>query len=200
MQTAAPLAIDIVPLGVPGSGKGTVAKLLAAALDIPHLSTGDLLRALDRDCELGRQVFALIDQGNYIPDALAARLVESRLLEADTAQGIILDGFPRTLAQLPLFDQLSARNGREALFIELSCPLAVGAERMLRRGESGDRADDTPAVIARRLEVYSELTLPLVDELARQQRLLRVSALDPPALVAEQMLAARANYTLARSA
>jgi adenylate kinase len=183
------MAVDFVPLGSPGCGKGTASKLIAATRGIPHISTGDMLRALDRDSDLGRRVFALIDDGDFVTDELAAEMVADRLSEPDAQAGVVLDGFPRTLAQLPIYDELCARLGRTPVFVELVVPEAVTIERLHHRALTEGRADDTPEVILKRLGVYKELTLPMVVALREAKRLHQIDARVAPEAVAAAMLA-----------
>lgn len=190
------MTVDILPLGLPGSGKGTVAKILAERLSIPHVSTGDMLRALDRQSDLGSRVFARIDVGDFVSDELISEMVEERMILPDAKNGIILDGFPRTESQLPIYDALCARLGRTPLFVELKIPKKVATLRMQGRAEKENRADDTPEVIAHRLENYRVLTAPLVATLSLAGRLVVIDGDKTPDEVATAIEAARESLAL----
>jgi adenylate kinase len=157
--------VNLLVLGPQGSGKGTQAKLLAGDLGIPHVSTGDMFRAaIAQGTELGRQVEPILAAGELVPDALTVALIRERLAEPDAADGFVLDGFPRNLAQAEALDGMLAAIGRAldaVLFFDLSDELAI--ERMLGRAQEEGRADDTLEVIARRLEIYHEQTAPVVE-------------------------------------
>jgi adenylate kinase len=156
--------VNLLVLGPQGSGKGTQAKRIAAAWGIPHVSTGDMFRALDDTTELGREVKAIMARGELVPDEITIRMIEGRLAEDDAVDGFILDGFPRNLAQARALDAMLAGIGRSLdaiLFFDL--PDEVSLERMRGRAEQGGRADDTPEAIAKRLEIYHEQTEPVVE-------------------------------------
>jgi adenylate kinase len=151
-------------LGPQGSGKGTQAKRVAAAWEIPHVSTGDMFRALDDSTELGREVQAIMERGELVPDEVTIRLIEDRLAQDDAVDGFILDGFPRNLAQAEALDRMLAGIGRRLdaiLFFDL--PDDVARERMRGRAEEEGRADDTPEAMAKRLAIYHEQTEPVVE-------------------------------------
>ncbi len=145
-------------LGPPGAGKGTQATLLAGALGVPHVSTGDMLRAaVAAGSDLGRQVEAVMASGELVSDELMIQVVEDRLAQGDAVCGYLLDGFPRTLAQAEALgsDVLDA-----VVLIDVDDDEIVA--RLLHRATEEGRADDTEDVIRRRLEVYREQTEPLV--------------------------------------
>jgi len=146
-------------VGPPGSGKGTQAVAVADRLGIPHISTGDMFRRhVTGGTALGRQVQALMEAGEYVPDEITGRMLADRLTYADVAQGFILDGFPRTIAQARLLDELLGADPLDRVVsLEVEDDDLIG--RMLSRG----RADDTPDTIRRRLEVYRSQTAPLLD-------------------------------------
>ncbi len=151
----------LVLFGPPGAGKGTQARRIAARWGIPHISTGDMLRAaVAAGTELGRQVREVIERGELVPDELIGRVVAARLDEKDAKAGFLLDGFPRTVPQVEILDGILADRG-VALdrVILLRVPEEVVVERLLRRGEG--RADDTPETIRERLRVYREQTEPV---------------------------------------
>ena len=155
--------MKLVMLGPPGAGKGTQAKRLAKSLDIPHLSTGDMLRdAVARATDLGRQAEGYMSKGELLPDDVIVGIMGDALAEPRCVKGFLLDGFPRTMAQAEALDQLLESRGDRLDLVPL---LAVGEEelvkRLLGRARLEGRADDTEDVIRRRLEIYTAQTKPL---------------------------------------
>jgi adenylate kinase len=156
--------VNLLVLGPQGAGKGTQAKRISAEHGIPHVSTGDMFRALDLGTELGRRVKAIMDAGQLVPDEVTIAMLEERLAAADAQQGFVLDGFPRNLAQAEALDRMLGGIGRgldAILFFDV--PDAVGMERALKRAETEGRSDDTPEAIAKRLALYHEQTEPIVE-------------------------------------
>ncbi len=151
----------ILILGPQGAGKGTQAVLLCSALDVPHVSTGDLFRAhLSDSTPLGEQVKSLVDAGSLVPDEITNEMVRERLAQPDASEGFLLDGFPRTSGQADVLDSMLAERGVALdAVVELRVPQEVVVERMLARG----RADDTEDGIRTRLELYRAETAPLID-------------------------------------
>ena len=160
------MALDIVILGPPGAGKGTQGKLIAADAGIPHVNTGDMFRA---ECaagtDLGERVKAMLDNGDLVPDDLTIEVVRARLAQDDTANGFILDGFPRTLAQAEALDRVLEEIDRGVLsaVLDFELPDDVVMQRLLGRAAVEGRSDDLPDKIRHRLDVYHEKTEPLVD-------------------------------------
>ena len=156
--------MNLLVLGPQGAGKGTQAKRISAEYGIPHVSTGDMFRALDASTELGRKVKAIMDAGTLVPDEVTIAMIEERLNAADAADGFVLDGFPRNLAQADALDAMLGGIGRALdAILFFNVPDAVGLERALRRAELEGRSDDTPEAIAKRLEVYHSETEPIVE-------------------------------------
>ena len=152
----------ILFLGPPGAGKGTQAQLLADSLGIPHISTGVMLReAAAEGTELGKEAESIMAAGDLVPDDLVVAMVEERLAKPDAANGYILDGFPRNVAQA---EALRAAVGDGAIDAMLLFDVSEDelVDRLLERAEEG-RADDAEATIRRRFEVYREETEPLID-------------------------------------
>jgi adenylate kinase len=152
-----------VLLGPPGAGKGTQAKELAARLSIPAISTGDIFRAnVAGGTPLGVEAQAYMDRGDYVPDAVTSAMVRDRLGEPDAMKGFLLDGYPRTTAQVADLDAMLAELS-ETLerVLEITAPVDEVVRRLLLRAADQGRADDTEEVIRRRLEVYAEQTAPL---------------------------------------
>jgi len=153
----------ILFLGPPGAGKGTQAALLASALGVPHISTGDMLRsAVAQGTDLGRKAEAIMTAGDLVPDDLVVAMVAERLGEADAVCGYLLDGFPRNVAQAVALDREVGADGIEfALSIEVAADELV--RRLLSRATELGRSDDNEETIRRRLEVYQSETEPLFD-------------------------------------
>ncbi len=163
----------LVILGKQGAGKGTQCALLVEHYGIPHISTGDMLRAaVAEGTPLGLQAKAVMDAGDLVSDELILGIVEERLAQPDAEAGFLLDGFPRTAAQADGLTELLAP-GSIDLAVNIDVPDAVVTERMLGRG----RADDTPEAIARRLELYAAETAPLLEYFGGQGRLVTVDGL-----------------------
>jgi adenylate kinase len=157
--------VNVLLLGPQGSGKGTQAKRIEAEYGIPHIATGEMLRnAIEHGTELGQNVRSIVESGGLVPDDLMIELIRERLDEPDTAEGFILDGFPRTSAQADALDAMLSEIGRElAIVFEFQLSDQVATERLRRRAELENRSDDTPEAIARRLALYHEETEPLVE-------------------------------------
>jgi adenylate kinase len=156
--------LDLLLLGVQGSGKGTQAKRLAAEYGLVHLSTGDMLRgAIAEGNELGRKVRPILESGELVPDDLMIELIRARLQSPDAADGFILDGFPRTMAQADALDEMLSEIDRPlAVEFELQIPDEVATERLRKRAVEEGRSDDTPEAIATRIALYHQETMPLV--------------------------------------
>jgi adenylate kinase len=150
-------------MGPPGAGKGTQAKILGERLGVPTISTGDIFRAnVELGTELGKQAKKFLERGEYVPDEVTNAMVRDRLGQADAYDGFILDGYPRTLAQVEFLDQVLADHGaRLDRVLELTVDADAIVERLLKRAQLEGRLDDTADVIRRRLEVYAEQTSPL---------------------------------------
>ncbi len=152
----------ILILGPQGSGKGTQAKRIAAAYDVPHVATGDILRgAIAEDSELGRRVEPILERGDLVPDDLMVDLIRERLADE---HGFVLDGFPRTVPQAEALDTMLREIGKPldvVLLLQVSDDVAL--ERLLERRAEEGRRDDAPDVIRNRLRLYHGLTEPVVE-------------------------------------
>ena len=152
----------ILILGPQGSGKGTQAKRIAAAYNIPHVATGEILRAAITDgTDLGRQVQPIYDRGDLVPDKLMVELIRERLQDED---GFVLDGFTRTLPQADALDAMLAEIGKPLdIVLLLQVGDDVASKRLLGRAAAEGRKDDEPEAIANRLRHYHEETEPVVE-------------------------------------
>ena len=170
--------MNVLLLGPQGSGKGTQAKRIEAEYGIPHIATGEMLRnAIEQETELGRRVKPIVESGRLVPDDLMIDLIRERLGEDDTAEGFILDGFPRTSAQADALDAMLSEIGRElSIVFEFQLSDEVATERLMRRSDLENRSDDTPDAIARRLALYHEETEPLVEHYRLQGNLVGIHA------------------------
>ena len=188
----------LVLVGPPGAGKGTQAAFLASHFSIPHISTGDIFRAnLKAGTELGNQAKAFMDRGELVPDSVTNEMVKDRLTHDDVANGFLLDGFPRNVAQAevlrailaekktPLHAVLEFSLADEEIIARLSsrrtcrdCGApSVGVDKCPScGGEVYQREDDKAEVIARRLEVYAEQTAPIISFYRNEGLLISVSA------------------------
>ncbi|HEU6444549.1 MAG TPA: adenylate kinase [Gaiellaceae bacterium] len=170
--------MNVLLLGPQGSGKGTQAKRIQDEYGIPHIATGEILRAaIAAESELGRRVKPIVESGQLVPDDLMIELIRERLGEDDAQEGFVLDGFPRTLPQARALDEMLSDIGR-ALSIVFGFQLddRIGIERMLRRAEIESRKDDTPEAIAKRLELYHQETEPLIGHYRAQGNLIGIHA------------------------
>jgi len=156
----------LILLGPPGAGKGTQAKILIEKYGIPQLSTGDILRAaIAARTPLGLEAKAIMDRGDLVSDDVVNAIISERLDQPDCRPGFILDGFPRTIAQAETLEtMLSEKNMALDAVVELRVDEEELVQRVLNRAKEtgGARADDNEEVIRKRLEVYRELTEPLV--------------------------------------
>lgn len=187
----------IVLLGPPGSGKGTQAELLAQALGVPAISTGDMLReAVAAGSELGHKVEGIMAAGELVGDDLMAEIVRARLSQEDAAGGFLLDGYPRTLPQSQTLDEVL-----EAAEVNLDHVLFIDApeEVLVARALGRQRADDQEDVVRERLRVYAQKTQPLVGEYERRGLLRSISGDNEIENVQSSILEALAPATIASS-
>ncbi|MEM9164745.1 MAG: adenylate kinase [Cyanobacteria bacterium P01_F01_bin.4] len=174
-------------LGPPGAGKGTQASLLAKRWQIPHISTGDILRrAIVGKTSLGIQSRPYVEAGELVPDILIMALIRERFEQADTAHGWVLDGFPRTVSQARAFDELlSIFRLPQPVVVYFEAAIASLIQRMLATGRQDDRED----AIRRRLEVHHEHTAPLIDFYQKRDCLTRINGNLPVAEITQTLQA-----------
>jgi adenylate kinase len=155
----------LVLLGAPGSGKGTQATRLKDHLQVPHISTGDLLRAeVAAGSTLGLAAKEIMARGDLVSDAILLGMLEARFSRPDTDNGFILDGYPRNLAQASALGDLLARIGQPidcAVQLDVDSELLV--QRIAGRAKAEGRADDNPESVRKRLDIYAQQTAPVVD-------------------------------------
>ncbi len=179
-------------MGPPGAGKGTQAKVIAERLGIPAISTGDIFRAnVSQQTPLGVEAKRYMDAGDYVPDEVTNAMVRSRIAEPDAAPGFLLDGYPRTVAQVEELDAMLADSGQSIdAVVVLTVDRDEVVQRLLKRAEIEGRADDTEDVIRRRQEIYTEQTAPLIEVYAGRDLLIEVDGMGSVDEVSARVLAA----------
>ncbi|MER6974811.1 adenylate kinase [Nocardioides sp. NPDC000445] len=182
----------IIIMGPPGAGKGTQAKHLARHFGIPAISTGDIFRAnVSLATPLGLEAKRYLDAGEYVPDEITNNMVRDRIGEPDASNGFLLDGYPRTLAQVEELDGMISPTGDE---IDAVISLVVDedevVERLLQRAQTEGRADDTEDIIRRRQEIYLEQTAPLIDAYRERGLIVEVDGLGEVDEVTKRILSA----------
>lgn len=162
--------LNIIIFGAPGSGKGTQSEILIGKYGLEHVSTGDLLRAaIKNETELGRAAKGYMDAGQLVPDDLIIGLIEQVLEERKPENGLILDGFPRTVPQGEALEALFVRyNTKVSAVLDLQVPEEELIERLLKRGQDSGRSDDNLETIQKRLSVYHAQTAPLAQYYAQK--------------------------------
>lgn len=184
----------VVLLGPPGAGKGTQAARLAQHLEVPAVSTGDIFRHHVREgTELGRAAQQYMDAGEYVPDEVTNAMVADRLAQPDAAHGFVLDGYPRTAAQVERLDRVLDELGAALdVALEIVADEDVVVARLVRRAATDGRSDDTEHVVRRRLELYAEETGPLAATYDGRGQLVRVDGVGDVDRVGDRILAALA--------
>lgn len=173
-------------IGPPGAGKGTQAGEVASRLGIPHVSTGDMFRDhVSRGTDLGKKVEAIMAAGDYVPDEVTVAMLEDRIGQDDARGGYILDGFPRTEAQVESLDRLLGDNGLDQVVV-FDVDEDELTERLLDRG----RADDNETTIRNRFKIYLEQTQPLIDVYDGRGLIVRVDGIGEVSEVTERILSA----------
>jgi adenylate kinase len=180
----------LIIMGPPGAGKGTQAKFIADRFGIPAISTGDIFRAnVSAGTPLGVEAKRYMDAGEYVPDEVTNLMVRNRIDEPDAAPGFLLDGYPRTLAQVEELDGMIRHTGHS---LDAVVVLTVDQEevvgRLLQRAQTEGRADDTAEVIRRRQEIYGEETAPLIDVYRDRGLLIEVDGLGEVSEVTQRIL------------
>lgn len=175
--------INLILIGPPGAGKGTQARLLETKYGVKQLSTGEILRAeVASGSPLGKQVEQIIAAGQLVSDEIVIRIIKHRIRQADCAKGVIFDGFPRTVPQAEALDSTLADMGlKVTAVIQIVVDEAVLIGRVRERDAAAgvSRADDTPEILAKRLDVYRAQTAPILPYYERTGRLQKVDGMMP---------------------
>jgi len=182
-------------VGPPGAGKGTQSVRLTERYSIPAIATGDIFRAnIKNETALGKQVKAILDAGDYVPDSVTNDLVAHRLQEADALDGFLLDGYPRTIDQLHFLDNILAESGAA---LDAVVQLVVDSEeligRLLKRAHEDGRTDDTEETIRHRQELYARETAPLIALYEARGLVIEIDALGDVDSVADRIAEALAT-------
>lgn len=179
-------------MGPPGAGKGTQAKFVAEHFGIPAISTGDIFRAnVSEGTPLGVEAKRYMDAGEYVPDEITNLMVRNRIDEPDAEPGFLLDGYPRTLAQVEELDGMIKHTGHQLdAVVVLTVDSDEIVQRLLQRAQVEGRADDTEDVIRRRQEVYAEQTEPLIEVYRDRGILIEVDGMGEVDEVTERIFAA----------
>jgi adenylate kinase len=182
----------ILIMGPPGSGKGTQADTIADRYGIPAISTGHIFRAnVEAGTALGQTARGYIEAGEYVPDSVTNAMVRDRLSQPDCAHGFLLDGYPRTLAQVETLDRILAQRGhRLDVVVALEVDVEDLIDRLVRRAAVEGRSDDTEDVIRRRQKLYSDETAPLLTAYEERGLLRRVDGAGTIEEVAAMIFAA----------
>ena len=182
----------LILMGPPGAGKGTQAKVISARLGVPAVSTGDIFRAnVSEGTPLGVEAKRYMDAGDYVPDEVTNGMVRDRLAQDDAKAGFLLDGYPRTVAQVEELDSMLADAGKA---LDAVVVLTVNDEelvqRLLHRAETEGRTDDTEEVIRHRQDVYNDQTAPLLAVYADRGMLVEVDGMGSVEEISERISAA----------
>lgn len=166
----------LIFMGPPGAGKGTQSKMICERYEMPAISTGDIFRQnVKEETELGLEAKRYMDAGDYVPDEVTNAMVRDRLREADAAGGFLLDGYPRTLAQVEELDSMLAEAGHDLdVVLVLTVDTEEVVQRLLERAGKEGRADDGEEVIRHRQDLYDQQTRPLLDVYRDRGRLVEV--------------------------
>jgi adenylate kinase len=179
----------ILLLGAPGAGKGTQAARIIERHQIPHISTGDMLRtAVAEGTEVGKKAKAVMDAGQLVSDDIVIAIAEERLGQPDAEKGFVLDGFPRTVAQAEALDRTLEKLGaplERCLAVTVDTEAVV--QRLLKRAEIEGRADDNEETIRERMRVYEKQTAPLLDHYGKAGLLAEVDGMGTVAEVFERI-------------
>jgi adenylate kinase len=182
----------IILIGPPGAGKGTQCQRLIELLKVPHLSTGEMLRAaVKAGTSEGLQAARAMSEGRLVPDPLIVGMVTRRLEARDCRNGCLLDGFPRTLPQAEILDDLLERR---AMSVDGVIELAVPRDELIRRMLARKRADDDPAIFAKRIASFEEQTAPLLEYYGRQGKLACIDGLGTADEIFERVKAAVSRF------
>lgn len=182
--------VRLLLIGPPGAGKGTQAARLAEHFGIPAISTGDIFRAnVKNQTELGKKAQSYMDAGENVPDSLTNDLIHDRIAQSDCADGFLLDGYPRTAAQVEALEGMLAEQSAVLdAAVELVADVEVVVNRLRQRAIEQGRSDDSEEVVRHRLGVYAEQTAPLIDVFRDKDLLVTVDGLGPIEDITERIL------------
>jgi adenylate kinase len=168
--------LNVIFLGPPGAGKGTQALKIKEKYNLLHISTGDIFRKeIKEESEIGLKVKSIIDKGLLVPDDIVIEVLENAASKTTAGQGLLFDGFPRTIVQAEALDKMLAKKGIPvSLVVFLNTDNDELVKRMLIRAELLKRSDDTPDVVNKRLDVYKQQTEPLLEYYKKQGKLRQV--------------------------
>ena len=187
-------------IGPPGSGKGTQAERISTCLGVPAISTGEIFRAnVKNHTAIGLEASRYIDAGEFVPDSVTNSMVRDRLNEPDVDCGFMLDGYPRTVAQVDYLDQVLTVSGQTLdVVLQLTAGNHELVARLLKRATEMGRSDDNEAVIRHRLDLYHEQTEAVVDRYARRGILTKVHGTGKVDEVIERALEALTSNLVCR--
>ena len=182
--------VRLLLIGPPGAGKGTQAARLAEHFGIPAISTGDIFRQnVKNQTELGKKAQSYMDAGENVPDSLTNDLIHDRIAQSDCADGFLLDGYPRTAAQVEALEgMLAEQSATLDAAVELVADVEVVVNRLRQRAIEQGRSDDSEEVVRHRLGVYAEQTAPLIDVFRDKNLLVTVDGLGPIEDITERIL------------
>ncbi len=168
--------LNVIFLGPPGAGKGTQALKIKEKYNLLHISTGDIFRKeIKEESEIGLKVKSIIDKGLLVPDDIVIEVLENAASKTTAGQGLLFDGFPRTIVQAEALDKMLAKKGIPvSLVVFLNTDNDELVKRLLIRAELLKRSDDTPDVVNKRLDVYKQQTEPLLEYYKKQGKLSQV--------------------------
>lgn len=183
--------VRLLLIGPPGAGKGTQAERLSSHFGIPAISTGDIFREnVKNETPLGQQAKAYMDAGENVPDSLTNDLVADRLAQPDCASGFLLDGYPRTAAQVDALEEMLAQQSTQLdAAVELVADVEIVVDRLRQRALEQGRSDDSEEVVRHRLGVYAEQTAPLIEVFKQRGLLVTVDGIGPIDEITDRIVA-----------
>ena len=180
---------NLILFGPPGAGKGTQSKKIAGKYGYKHISSGDILRSeISRDTVLGREVRTYMDRGALVPDQVLIDILAEVIERESDMQGLIWDGFPRTIVQAEAFDRMLEQKGQKVdLVVALEVELQELVRRLVNRGIEDGRSDDSESIILQRQKIYRDMTQPLISFYRNQGKFASINGIQPVEKVFEQI-------------